>query len=125
MSAEVDSMDADDEESHEAGRESDKAQCSLKTELQSNYFIFCKHGSWDHKCTIIPRCNPINNAAIPFFQTDPISKILSICRYRYDLIPAQFLFLINVEFLYCPTKAKDLNSLECETEKNDFKVYLN
>jgi len=23
---------------------------------------------------------------------------------------------------YCPAKAKDLNSLECETEKNDFKV---
>ncbi len=25
---------------------------------------------------------------------------------------------------YCPTKAKDLNSLECETEKNDFKVFI-
>ncbi len=24
---------------------------------------------------------------------------------------------------YCPTEAKDLNSLECETEKNYFKVF--
>ncbi len=29
----------------------------------------------------------------------------------------------NRTVLYCPTKAKDLNSLECETEKNDFKVF--
>ncbi len=30
----------------------------------------------------------------------------------------------NIQVLYCPTKTKDLNSLECETEKMYFKVFL-
>ncbi len=42
-------------------------------------------------------------------------------------IPVGFtvIFIMFSTLLHdCPTKAKDLNSPECETEKNDFKVFL-